>query len=458
MKNTIQINLGADHTLECDEKIIGRSGEGLVSRLEVTIPEALTNYDVYIDFEKPNGELLRTPKLEVEYGVAFYDVPKYLLAESGEIKLQLVFANQSGATWKSSKKRYNILKSINAVDEIPEKEDFISQAQRLIDELNQEVADIADMLANNDKFAQAVIDACGGQTKITTINGVALRFFVGTQAKYDELNDAEKQNLFAIITDDTIREDILAKLDVLDAHTEQLGEHEGKINGAEEVIGNLVNGLVDGSASSWMSYTMFTKGGVQKDDLNFISDSGGWSPDPCGNYFSYGSTNITLQDGTTETITGWQLKGFHIVDDNYLQLLITKDKIYMRMCLKANNNRILDNFLQIAGEGTRADKATEAVRAINKLTSTIGSGSIIVPVGSLLTLGLTNDEWLSDVAGHRAGKTISVTLYGGADGLEEYVTISKTGTERTLAGTWQIVGYCGKSADGYHFLLIRRIS
>lgn len=432
MKDIISVNLATDlnHTFECDAKIIGREGEGGTTQLALTIPDALCNWAVYLDFKKSNGEKLRTPRLEVAYGVATYDVSQYILTDDGEIEVQAVFQKDDGQIWKSSIKKYHNQQSINAVDDIPEKEDFIAQAQAILDDFSGEVQEIADILANNPDFADDVVNACGGQKKVNTINDIGLKFFVGTKAEYNELSDAEKQNLFAIITDDTI---------------------------AEEVIGNLVNGLVDGSASSWMSYTMFTKGGVQKDDLNFISDSGGWSPDPCGNYFSYGSTNITLQDGTTETITGWQLKGFHIVDDNYLQLLITKDKIYMRMCLKANNNRILDNFLQIAGEGTRADKATEAVRAINKLTSTIGSGSIIVPVGSLLTLGLTNDEWLSDVAGHRAGKTISVTLYGGADGLEEYVTISKTGSERTLAGTWQIVGYCGKSADGYHFLLIRRI-
>ena len=216
MKNNIQISLGADHTLECAEKIIGRSGEGLVSRLEVAIPEALSGYDAYIDFEKPNGETLRTPKLETEGGVALYDVPQYLLADSGEIKVQLVFEKSNGYVWKSSKKKYTILKSINAVDDIPEKEDFISELQKLIKELNQEVADIAEMLANNAKFAQAVIDACGGQTKINTINGIALKFFLGEKEVFDnEYSDLEKQNVFAIFTNDTTREEILTTLTTL---------------------------------------------------------------------------------------------------------------------------------------------------------------------------------------------------------------------------------------------------
>ena len=213
MKNKIQINLGADHALESTEKVIGRAGEGLVSRLEIAVPEALSNYDAYIDFEKPNGETLRTPRLEVEYGVAYYDVPQYLLAENGEIKVQLVFEKANGSVWKSSKKRYTILKSINAVEDIPDKEDFITQAQKLIDELNQEVEEIADVLANDYKFAQAVIDACGGQRKITTINGIALRFFLGKKEDFDAYSDAEKQNVFAIFTDDTAREALLNEIE-----------------------------------------------------------------------------------------------------------------------------------------------------------------------------------------------------------------------------------------------------
>ena len=43
---------------------------------------------------------------------------------------------------------------------------------------------------------------------VTTINGYTLKFFVGTKAEYDTLTFEEKQGLYAIITDDTTREDI----------------------------------------------------------------------------------------------------------------------------------------------------------------------------------------------------------------------------------------------------------
>lgn len=46
---------------------------------------------------------------------------------------------------------------------------------------------------------------------VTTINGDILKFFVGTQAQYDDLSDSAKQNLFAIITDEKINPPLIAQ-------------------------------------------------------------------------------------------------------------------------------------------------------------------------------------------------------------------------------------------------------
>ena len=43
---------------------------------------------------------------------------------------------------------------------------------------------------------------------IETIGGTRLNFFVGTKAEYDELTEAQRNGLFAIITDDSSKEDI----------------------------------------------------------------------------------------------------------------------------------------------------------------------------------------------------------------------------------------------------------
>lgn len=58
------------------------------------------------------------------------------------------------------------------------------------------------------------IDA-GFITTVKTINGLPLKFFVGPQATYDALSDEEKENVFAIITNDTTRAGILEAIENL---------------------------------------------------------------------------------------------------------------------------------------------------------------------------------------------------------------------------------------------------
>lgn len=133
MEDKILVNLNTDHTFECAVDIIGREGEGGTTQLELTIPEKLIGCSVYLDFEKPNGETLRTPKLKIENGKAVYDVVQYLLTDEGEIKAQAVLITGDGKIWKSSKKKYFIQNSINALEEIPEKEDFFIVTTRMLE-------------------------------------------------------------------------------------------------------------------------------------------------------------------------------------------------------------------------------------------------------------------------------------------------------------------------------------
>lgn len=60
-------------------------------------------------------------------------------------------------------------------------------------------------------------DVPGVAPAIRTINNALLRFFVGTLEEYSTLNDAEKQNLFAIITDDKAKEEIEGAIKALQA-------------------------------------------------------------------------------------------------------------------------------------------------------------------------------------------------------------------------------------------------
>jgi hypothetical protein len=118
-------------------------------------------YDIYIDFEKPNGETVRTSRLEVADGVAYYDVPLYILSESGEIKIQVVFQKENEVIWKSSVKTYTIQESINAVADIPNKEDFITEAQKILDAFSGELNKMADVLSQNADFVSKIAEQVG---------------------------------------------------------------------------------------------------------------------------------------------------------------------------------------------------------------------------------------------------------------------------------------------------------
>lgn len=65
-------------------------------------------------------------------------------------------------------------------------------------------------------------DILGVATAVRTINDVELGFFVGTLEEYGTLTDTEKQNLFAIITDDTSKEDFEKALAELSKNHETL--------------------------------------------------------------------------------------------------------------------------------------------------------------------------------------------------------------------------------------------
>ena len=64
---------------------------------------------------------------------------------------------------------------------------------------------------------------------VTTLSGDILKFFVGTQAEYDALIDDQKENLFAIITDDTTKEDLFAKIDELTTASEEQAQFKENI-------------------------------------------------------------------------------------------------------------------------------------------------------------------------------------------------------------------------------------
>ena len=75
---------------------------------------------------------------------------------------------------------------------------------------------------------------------IKTINGTPLRFFVGTQAEYNELTEDERANLFAIISDDATKDGILASIISLSEDVTSLKKRADILEKAEKTNTNAI--------------------------------------------------------------------------------------------------------------------------------------------------------------------------------------------------------------------------
>ena len=135
MVDIINITVERNRFVRCDVETLARDGEALVHRFVITIPEKLSSLWPYLDFELPNGEKYKTARLAIEGNVITYDVPAYVLNGNGDLKTQIVLQNENGRVWKSNVKTFHVRYSVNAVDDIPEKEDFIAEAQKILDEV-----------------------------------------------------------------------------------------------------------------------------------------------------------------------------------------------------------------------------------------------------------------------------------------------------------------------------------
>ena len=122
MKDIILVNIVADHTWECATNIIGRTGEGGTAQFKITLTESeMCSFSAFLEFKKPNGKKFKSSQLDIVDNVITYDIPKYLLSESGKLQVQLILEKASGEIWESNPKTYYILESISGADEqLPE--------------------------------------------------------------------------------------------------------------------------------------------------------------------------------------------------------------------------------------------------------------------------------------------------------------------------------------------------
>lgn len=142
MNNEIIIKLSNDRTIECSSSIIGKTYENEATILKFNLTEKMIDKNFYIEFEKPDGTKLVTPKLEVKldeseiiktHGTVEYAIPNSLLDLEGELKLEIVLRNSNEMVWKSYALKFDILEAINATETIPEQyPDFVSEAEKVM--------------------------------------------------------------------------------------------------------------------------------------------------------------------------------------------------------------------------------------------------------------------------------------------------------------------------------------
>lgn len=154
-KDTISVTVGDDHTCNCSVVTIGRTGENTVTQLEFTIPKELNSFWAYLDFKKPKGETHRTGKLDIVNNKIEYDIPNGLLDQNGNLEVQLVLHGANGEIWKSATKKFVVLKSIDAVVDVPAVEDFIADAVQTLQEIDGKINGALDYVdevyATNDR-------------------------------------------------------------------------------------------------------------------------------------------------------------------------------------------------------------------------------------------------------------------------------------------------------------------
>lgn len=191
MRDIIKATIGADHFFKCATYSIARNGEGLTPCFLISIPEGLYEYWAYIDFKKPNGETFKTPRIDVNEGTLSYNIPLSVLDTEGKLEVQVVFQNADNEIWKTYVKEFAVRYSINATDDIPDKQDFITEAQKTLDEALNIAKDV-EKRANNGEFngadgKDAVTDQTYDPTSENAQSGIAVAEAVGGKVGWNTL-------------------------------------------------------------------------------------------------------------------------------------------------------------------------------------------------------------------------------------------------------------------------------
>lgn len=153
----INIYLNNDRNYRCDNLIIGKTYENEATKLWFMLDEEMYDKDFYLEFEKIDGAKFSTPKLEIleEYlteedggtiGITIkyveYAIPNSLLDVPGDLKVEAIL-RKNGTVFKTYTMKFTVLNSINASEDMPEEyPDFISEAQKVLDETKEVLGDV----------------------------------------------------------------------------------------------------------------------------------------------------------------------------------------------------------------------------------------------------------------------------------------------------------------------------
>lgn len=150
----IDIYLNNDRNYSCSNLIIGKTYENEATKLWFMLDGEMYDKDFYLEFEKVDGTKFSTPKLEIQEEVieevlegltikyVEYAIPNSLLDIAGDLKVEVVL-RKDGTVFKTYTIKFTILNSINASEDMPEEyPDFISEAQKVLDETKEVLGDV----------------------------------------------------------------------------------------------------------------------------------------------------------------------------------------------------------------------------------------------------------------------------------------------------------------------------
>ncbi len=178
------LTIDKTHELKGNGYLLGVGGENESEQLVINVAyDVLLDKWAYIEFEQGEDKF-STERLTVDNGQVVYNIPNGLLKQ-GHTKIQVVFRDANGFVWKSFKRQFLVDASINAGSNLPEEyPDFITKAQKLLDEITVESEKVDEVLSTEEERKAA--ELVRAQNEATRLENETVR-----ETTEEERNTAE---------------------------------------------------------------------------------------------------------------------------------------------------------------------------------------------------------------------------------------------------------------------------